>query len=92
MSKAETILKKRLLNILKAQAMYIKSDKTINDNQKMEQMMFIEMMVDFVKNKSISNLNTHEYYVGRALTQDEMDRIEREDMGYNGRINEEGRD
>lgn len=77
MSKAEEILKTRLKRLLKAQAVYIKGDTTINNNQKIEQLMVIEELMDVLNRQNIiDEMNIHKYTEKRIIAEDQMENKE----------------
>lgn len=73
MSKAEEMIKTRLKKLMKAQASMIKSDRTINDNQKIEQLMVIEEVMNVLNREAIiDSMGIHEYTVKRIYKEEEI--------------------
>lgn len=73
---------KRLNNVLKGQAMFIRDDDTISDEEKLEQIKVVEQLVNFLRDYD-ENLQVLEYYRSHKVKSErQMQDIEKEDMGY----------
>lgn len=73
---------KRLNNVLKGQAMFIRDDDTISDEEKLEQIKVVEQLVNFLRDYDESSQVLEYYRSHKVKTAEQMQDIEREDMGY----------
>ena len=73
---------KRLNNILKGQAMFIRDDDTISDEEKLEQIKVVEQLVNFLRDYDESSQVLEYYRSHKVKSERQMQDIEKEDMGY----------
>lgn len=73
----------KLRNVLRGHAMIITESNYLSDEDRKEQMATIEDMVHFLDNYD-DNMAVLKHS-NKDKTQEEMDVIEKEDMGYGGR-------
>ena len=73
---------KRLNNILKGQAMFIRDDDTISDKEKLEQIKVVEQLVNFLRDYDESSQVLEYYRSHKVKSERQMQDIEKEDMGY----------
>lgn len=70
----------KMRNMLESSARLCIENSTLTDKQKIEEMQTIEQLVNFIKDYD-SNIRILEQY-NKPLSVQEMNRIEREDLGY----------
>ena len=73
---------KRLNNVLKGQAMFIRDDDTISDKEKLEQIKVVEQLVNFLRDYDESSQVLEYYRSHKVKSERQMQDIEKEDMGY----------
>lgn len=72
----------KMHNVLRGQAMFVREDTIRTPEEKLEEMKVIEQLVHFLDNYDENIAVLEQYYRNKAHTTEQMEQIEKEDMGY----------
>lgn len=75
----------KLHNVLRGQAMFIREDTISSPEDKLEEMKVIEQLVHFLDNYDENIAVLEKYHREKKVTPEQMEQIEKEDMGYSER-------
>lgn len=72
----------KMHNVLRGQAMFIREDTISTPEEKLAEMKVVEQLVHFLDNYDENIAVLEQYHRNKAHTTEQMEQIEKEDMGY----------